>query len=75
MLLFVHLEYLFAIEHLPIMKQVIPAKGDIVSSLLFKSFGSRKSNEKKIIVQEGQANAEIKYKDRVFQDGWYTIRD
>ena len=51
--------------------------GDNVSSLSFKSFGSGNGNEKKIIVQKGRPmpKLEIKTRDMLFQDDWYTRKD
>ena len=59
------------------MSQMIATEGDIVSSLLTRSFGSRTANEKNIIIQEGRPipELEIKAKDRVFQNDWYVRKD
>ena len=61
----------------PIMSQMIATEGDIVSSLLTRSFGSRTANEKNIIIQEGRPmpELEIKTNDRVFQNDWYVRKD
>ena len=59
------------------MSQMIATEGDIVSSLLTRSFGSRTGNEKNIIIQEGRPmpELEIKTNDRVFQNGLYGRKD
>ena len=59
------------------MSQMIATEGDIVSSLLTRSLGSRTANEKNIIIQEGRPmpELEIKTNDRVFQNDWYVRKD
>ena len=52
-------------------------EGDIVSSLLTRSFGLSTANEKYIIIQEGRPmpELEIKTNDRVFQNDLYVRKD
>ena len=59
------------------MSQMIATEGDIVSSLLTRSFGSRTANEKNIIIQEGRPipELEIETNNRVFQNDWYVRKD
>ena len=56
---------------------MITTEGDIVSSLLTRSVGSRTANEKNITIQEGRPMPEweIKTNDRVFQNDWYVRKD
>ena len=59
------------------MSQMIATEGDIVSSFLTRSVGSKNTNEKIIIIHKSRPiqELEIKAKGRVFQNDWYIRKD